>query len=737
MEDRLFSEIRYNPLLSIENKRIILAFLQELVRIKDQIIQEFCNFFEKKIQKTEEIMKKVNEIFSSNNDRRKDFNKIMDDLYEKFQYEEKEFMNNLDKKIGEMSLLVSNMLLKIKTTIIKINFQAKLQEFLQISKTSISKTLQNSQFNNGNKVTFSSALFRSIFATADLLSSFISGWKSSGSFSVFSRQIIEMGAVPMITDKELREKSKELIEAYENYIILCKEQRKECERHINCAIKNIAKILVESFRKKSQKLLYLFLSKDQENMFFYEMLKDAFGSTTSIIWLSDEEEVRNLKTEEIEEVIPFVIISSSKFYLYINEMIIYNPMFKGLIIYTSDCNKFASLDKNPKWPKIVTQEAYEVFEKTKYFLENLEANSYFTHFYSLISKFEGDTLKCLSTKNLQINSLKDVRLFRLEDLFMKLKSWDFYEFRWEFGLNFSDNDYNPQFNYFDVNSNYQKIEQSYIKKNSKVFENDDDEQSFIKLFSKVFKNDLKKYNELFHSKFPSAFMDYFVLFPTNPLDPLYEIMFSDYLHDQMTTPGIDANHVKKNALFEREKYIELVLNLIRILNREESDEYKILRILRLYTSEDFFKRINKYFLYMNHKVLETFKYVLGTFIFAFSNFKDGKELPKFCYRTVFIDGATFKKQYKISDRLVFPSFTSTSVSPDGVKLGNIRLIIQTNPYMENSEKPKFLAGISENQNEEEVLFKCFSCFEILRIQKSEIEGIEYDCLMKHILLNLN
>ena len=53
--------------------------------------------------------------------------------------------------------------------------------------------------------------------------------------------------------------------------------------------------------------------------------------------------------------------------------------------------------------------------------------------YSLISKFEGETLRCLSRKICK-NSLDEIPSFSLETLFVDLKSPAFEEFRNEFKI---------------------------------------------------------------------------------------------------------------------------------------------------------------------------------------------------------------------------------------------------------------------------------------------------------------
>jgi len=698
-------------LFSEEEKSFILPYVKELLRLKDDIEEEFRKLYDSKIEKTSENIKRVRktigsiEFFSSTNDKVKDLRKQLESLEQSYKNEQKNFIKNLEKKIAEMSLFFTTMLMKIKSIIDKNEIESKFLEMIDLLKSNISNLMNNAEDNIDDKI-------RACFIALGILGAgILAATTEAGTAGAFLGPVgcifAGLGAASIGTalkDKKIKSKLEEIISAYQNYISQCKTHENDFTKKIEGGIHKILKILLKSAKKTLQKQILVFLPKDQENEFFCEMLKENFRSVL-VQWITNEKTIKNLKLEENENMFPYVIISSYKYYGLINEMIIYDTMFKGLIIYTSNVEKFVTNDKHPTWPKFVVDEPYSVFEKTKYLIENIETEVYFCSMYSLISKFEGETLKCLSAKNLQVDSLEDIPAFSIEKIFYALKLKEFDEFRNEFKIVVEDA-YNP---------------------------------NFIKQFSKAFQNDLKKYYDLFTNNLPKCFLDYLFLFPINPQDPLYEIMFSNYIHEQMNNPQNYVNHVKRQSLLERANYIELLLNLMRILNEDsEGKDWKIAQILRVYTSELFCSKINKYFLFMNHKVLENFKNVLSMFSYAFSHFKDGAKLPKRCYRNIrYLEKETFKINYKIGDRLIFPAFTSTSSSnkPELAELGNIKFIIEIDPNIPDVEKPKSLEKVSDNPDEEEFLFKCFSCFEILSIENSKETNIDYECKIRHLLLS--
>ena len=68
-------------------------------------------------------------------------------------------------------------------------------------------------------------------------------------------------------------------------------------------------------------------------------------------------------------------------------------------------------------------------------------------------------------------------------------------------------------------------------------------------------------------------------------------------------------------------------------------------------------------------------------------------------------------------------------------------IIEIDPNIPDLEKPKYLQPISLHPDEDEFLFKCFSCFEILSIdninpekRKNRNSIIDYEIHLKHLLL---
>ena len=661
----------------------------------------------------------------------KDLQRGLEDGEIKFKQEQILFIAKLEEKINNLSFFFTTMLLKIKSILKNTNFESDFLEIIQLLKSKVLSLMNNAQDNTLNDVVRAIIIAVSLIGAAGMVAATGEAATIGSFLGPIGIVLGGLGAASIgtaIKDDQIKSKLNEIINVYKNHVSECEKQPEICAKQINIGILKVLRVIIETGANTLQKTIYVFLPKDQENEFFYDMLKENF-LLVQLKWLSNENEIENLKLEENEKISPYVIISSTKFYNSINNMIIYDPMFKGLIIYTMDPEKFKSLDKNPEWPKFVTEDPYSVFEKTKYLIENLEKQVYISNMYSIISKFEGETLKCLSSKNLQIDSFENVPTFSLEKMFHILKTEEFKAFRNEINLELKG-DYNSKEENFD--------DTTYPS-------------SFIHNFSRVFCNDLTKHMELFKNYMPKNFIEYLLIFPVVPQDHLYEIMFSDYIQAQMNDPEKYKNYVRRQSLLDRADYVELLLNLMKILNDDSKNKtWKINRVLRLYTHENFCPKINKYFLFLNHKVLENFKLVLGTFSYAFSYYKNELNVPEKCYRNLGLKEQDFKANYKKGDRLIFASFTSTSKTKkpdlcifesDDKEMVNIMFIIEIDPNIPDLEKPKYLQPISLHPDEDEFLFKCFSCFEILSIdninpekRKNRNSIIDYEIHLKHLLL---
>ena len=473
------------------------------------------------------------------------------------------------------------------------------------------------------------------------------------------------------------------------------------ENGLNFGLEMTLQILVNN-KDFSEKQIFLFLSNNNENKNFYGMMKENFPSM-KVFWLTNSSKIKELSTNR-HKFSPYVIITSSMFYSDLEPMLKYDPMLQGLIIYTSNIKNFVEKDQHPDWKKDITISPYDVFERTKVILENLKQKNgtYFYHVYYLAAKFGNYTYNCLSAENLHFKSLEQVPIFSWGAIYELLKRNEFVKFREKF--------------------------QNYLDKcTPESFE------SFVAVFS----NDLCEFQDLMDQHLPKEFLNYLSLFPINPLDPFYDTLFSTEINESMNSSPKNVekepNKVKREALRSRKNYMELVFKLMEILNNKAKNEtWKIKKILNLYTVEKFCREINKYFFIMNPKILEHFKNLLGIFYYAFAKFEDESKIPQKLYRGVkFEDLQEFQRNHKVNDRIVFPQFLSTTTKMEVARqMGNILFEINNKGNFPKGEKPRNMKDVSEFKKEAEFLWKCFSCFEIIKIEKT-VDGFDFKCTLNY------